>query len=269
MPDPTTYVARGESVRPASIIAHRGSSYLAPENTLAALRLGWQETTTCEVDVHLTLDGRLLVIHDESTRRTTGVNLKVSGHSLSELQKLDAGSFKGIEWQGEKLPALEEALAAMPADKRLLIEIKGGPEAAPELARVIHASGKAGQVQLHSFNHPACLEAKAALPAIPVDLLVASRQNLVTGIWGPSLDEVILLAKQAGLAGLGMNHTPFLHASTVEKIHAAGLKLNVWTVDRADEAKKLIEMGADGIITNRPGWLRAQLAGLLPGLPPA
>jgi glycerophosphoryl diester phosphodiesterase len=243
------------------IIAHRGSSHLAPENTLASLRLGWQETTTCELDIHPTLDGKLLVIHDDSTQRTTGINFKVAEHPLSELQQLDAGSFKGAEWKGEKLPSLADALAAMPADKRLYIEIKAGPAVIPELARVIRASGKEGQLLLHSFNSSACVEARKALPGIPVYLLMVSRQNLITGLWSPSLDEVLLQAKQAGLAGLGFNPTAFLNAATAQRIHAAGLKLNVWTVDRVDEARQLMALGVDGLITNRPGWLKAQLAG--------
>src|SRR5208282_2615047 len=101
-------MARGRRVE---IIAHRGSSCLAPENTLASFKLGWRETTTCELDVHPTLDGKLVVIHDDSGKRTTGAELQVSEHSLSELRQLDAGAFKGIRWKGEKLPSLEEVIA--------------------------------------------------------------------------------------------------------------------------------------------------------------
>ncbi|HEY9012790.1 MAG TPA: glycerophosphodiester phosphodiesterase family protein, partial [Devosia sp.] len=125
-------------------IAHRGSSFLAPENTLAALRLGWSETTTCEVDVRATGDGRVIVIHDETTLRTTGADLVVAQHTLEQLQQLDAGKWKGAEWKGERLPSLAEAIEAMPRDNRLLIEIKGGPGIIPELARVVRESGRSG-----------------------------------------------------------------------------------------------------------------------------
>jgi len=241
------------------IIAHRGSSHVAPENTLAAFRLGWEETTACELDVQSTLDGKLLVIHDDSTRRTTGAALRVAGHSLSELQQLDAGSLKGIRWKGEKLPSLEEVIAAMPVHKRLFIEIKAGPEVVPELVRVVRASGKEKQLLIHSFIYPTCVEARKALPDIPVYLLIASRQDQPTGAWSPSIDEAILKIREAGLDGLGANDTPLLTASAIQKIHSAGLKINIWTVDQVDEAKKLIELGVDGLITNRPGWLKAQL----------
>jgi glycerophosphoryl diester phosphodiesterase len=250
-------MARGRRVE---IIAHRGSSRLAPENTLASFKLGWRETTTCELDIQATLDGRLVVIHDDSTRRTTGAPWKVSEHSLSELRQLDAGAFKGGRWKGEKLPSLAEVIAAMPFNKRLFIEIKAGPEAVPELARVIRASGKGKRLRLHSFSHPACVEARKALPRIPVYLLIASRRNPLTGTWSSSIDEAIGKSRKAGFDGIGANNTALVNASAIQKIHANGLKLNIWTVDRVNEARKLIDLGVDGLITNRPGWLKAQLA---------
>jgi glycerophosphoryl diester phosphodiesterase len=246
--------------RPVEIIAHRGSSYLAPENTLAALRLGWRETTTCELDILPTRDGRLLVIHDETTARTTGVDFAVANRSLGELQQLDAGSWKGARWKGEKLPSLEEAIAAMPPDKRLLIEIKAGPEIVAELARIVQASGKEEQLLIHSFIYATCREARTALPQIPIHLLIAARQDAPGGSWSPAMEEVIAQARNAGLNGIGTNDTPLVNSAAVEKIHAAGLKLNIWTVDDIHEAEKLIDLGVDGLITNRPGWLKEQFA---------
>jgi glycerophosphoryl diester phosphodiesterase len=255
--DASAGMVRGRRVE---IIAHRGSSYLAPENTLAAFKLGWQETTTCELDVLPTRDGRLLVIHDDSTGRTTGVDFAVADRSLRELQQLEAGLWKGAQWKGEKLPSLEEAIAAMPADKRLFIEIKAGPEVVPELTRVVRASGKAERLLFHSFIYATCREARKAFPQVPVYLLIASRQDSQTGAWSPSLDEAISNAREAGLNGIGANDTVQVNAAAVEKIHAAGLKLNIWTVDEVLEAEKLIDLGVDGLITNRPGWLKRLLA---------
>ena len=242
------------------IIGHRGSSHLAPENTLASLTLGWRETTTCELDIQATADGKLLVIHDDSTKRTTGVDLKVAGHTLSELQKLDAGAWKGTQWMGEKLPSLEQALAAIPQDKRLLIEIKTGPEVMPELVRVIRASGKTNQLLLHSFSFPVCVEARGAFPDIPVYFLIAARPDPQTGAWSPGLDETIKKVSQAGLCGLGVNNSALFDAAAVGKIHAAGLRVNVWTVDVVSDARRLVDAGVDGLITNRPGWMKEQLA---------
>jgi glycerophosphoryl diester phosphodiesterase len=245
--------------RRVEVIAHRGSSHLAPENTLASFQLGWRETTTCELDIQPTSDGRLLVIHDESTQRTIGVDFKVAEHALSELQKLDAGSWKGARWKGEKPPSLEEVIVAMPTDKQLLIEIKTGPEVIPELARVIRASGKEKQLLIHSFDYPACVEARKALPRLPVYFLIASLQDPLTKAWSPSIDEAMAKVGKARLDGIGANDTVLINASAVQKIHSAGWKLNIWTVDQVDEAKRLIDLGVDGLITNRPGWLKAQL----------
>jgi glycerophosphoryl diester phosphodiesterase len=236
-------------------VAHRGSSFLAPENTLAALALGWEETDTCEVDIHATREGRLVVIHDGSTLRTTGVDFLVAERTLSELQGLDAGSWKGAAWAGERLPSLEEAIAAMPAGKRLLVEIKAGAEVVPELARVVRASGKEKQVMLHGFELGTCAAARAALPEIYVALLIAFDEEAGAA----ALDEAIRNAREAGLSGINTNDVPLLETG-VGQIHAAGLSVYVWTVDEPVDAERLIGWGVDGLITNRPAWLRSQIA---------
>jgi glycerophosphoryl diester phosphodiesterase len=248
------------NIKGAEIIGHRGSSHLAPENTLASLNLGWQETTTCEVDIHATLDGRLLLIHDATTQRTTGINLNVREHTLDELQQLDAGSWKGPQWQGEKLPSLDEAIAAMPEGKRLLIEMKTGLGVIPELSRVIQASGKEEQLLLQSFFSPACVEFRKAFPNIPVYLLIAATQEPTTRAWWPPIDEAVSKTKAAGLDGININDTALLDDAAVQKVHAAGLKIYVWTIDQIRDAKRLLDLEVDGLITNRPGRLKAQLA---------
>ena len=243
----------------STIIAHRGSSFLSPENTLAALKLGWSETEMCEVDVRLTRDGRLLVIHDATTKRTTGIDLDVARHTLRNLTRLDAGSWKGAAWSGEKFVPLEKALGAMPKAKRLLIEVKAGPEAVPELARVVRASGKGRRVLVHSFDFATCLAARKAMPRVPTYYLIAAKYDRRTRKWAPALADAVRMAQEARLAGIGANDTPQIKAAAVRKLHATGLKLNIWTVDRVPAARRLIAAGVDGLITNRPGWLKARL----------
>lgn len=237
-------------------IAHRGSSYLAPENTLAALRRGWQETTVCEVDVRATGDGRVIIIHDETTLRTTGIDLVVAQHTLAELQSLDAGAWKAAEWKGEHLPSLTEAIAAMPPGKRLLIEIKGGPEIIPELARVIRESGRADAIALQGFDRATCIRAKVELPEVSVYLLafLDRDRSVAQAKWNAAL----AIIREEKLDGLGINPSPVLDDGLAE-IHALHARLNVWTVDDPGKARALITAGVDGLITNRPGWLKAQL----------
>lgn len=244
----------------AEMIAHRGSAHLAPENTMAAFQLGWKETTMCELDVRITLDGKLLVIHDDSTARTAGSDLKVAEHSLAELQRLDAGSSHGDHFRGEKLPSLAEVIAAMPTDKKLLVEIKVGPEVMPELYRVVRASGKEKQLILQSFFPWVCTEAKRTFPHLPVYLLIACNQDQQTKTWSPPFDQIIEEVKRSGLDGISANDTPLIDAESVKAVHDAGYKLNVWTVDDVAAARRLAEIEVDGIITNRPDWLRTQLA---------
>ena len=190
-------------------IAHRGSSHLAPENTLAAFRLGWEETTMCELDIHADRDGRLVVIHDDSTERTTGVARIVAESSLAEMQQLDAGSFKDARWKGEKIPSLEEVLAAMPENKKLLIEIKSQIGLVPELARVIGASRKSDRLILQSFYPEICAAAKKAVVGVPVYLLGACNKDPQTGVWSPTVDTAISYASRLDLDGLGVNDTPW------------------------------------------------------------
>ncbi len=244
-------------VRTVEFIAHRGSSYLAPENTLAAFRLGWQETTTCELDVRATKDGQVIVMHDETTLRTTGIDLIVAKHSLAEIQGLDAGAWKGKAWKGEKVPALAEVLAAMPAKKRLLIEVKGGPGIVAELARVITKSGRVASLALQSFDASTCAEAKAALPIVPVSLLawLGRERREAQKAWLKAQ----ATAREEGLDGLGINAAPILSERLIAGLHAENLRLNIWTVDSAVAARRLARLGVDGLITNRPGWLKPQV----------
>src|SRR5438034_6344625 len=107
------------------IIAHRGASHDAPENTLAAVHLAWQQNADAvEIDVHLSKDGKLVVIHDATTKRTCGVSHKVRELTLAELKSLDAGKWKGRQWVGETIPTLDEVLDIVPKGRGLVIEMK-------------------------------------------------------------------------------------------------------------------------------------------------
>src|SRR4051812_13053462 len=96
-------------------IAHRGESYLAPENTLAAFKLTWElgGADAGETDIHLTRDNQLVISHDKDTKRTTGTELLIKDSTLAQLRALDAGSWKDPKYSGEKLPTLAEALATI------------------------------------------------------------------------------------------------------------------------------------------------------------
>src|SRR4030095_10823194 len=136
------------------IIAHRGASHDAPENTLAAVKLAWaQGADEVEVDVQFSKDGHVVVIHDDDTRKTTGVAKRVRDQALAELRRLDVGRWKDPKWAGERIPTLAEVLATIPSGKRLFVEIKCGPGCIPALAEDFRRSGrKPAQVVLIGFE---------------------------------------------------------------------------------------------------------------------
>jgi glycerophosphoryl diester phosphodiesterase len=243
----------------AEIIAHRGASYDAPENTLAALRLGWEQGADAgELDIHLSRDGQIVLMHDASTKRTAGVDKTVAEQTLEELRALDAGAWKAPKWAGEKVPTLAEALATIPEGKRMFVEIKCGPEVLPELARVIAASGKgARQIPIIGFNLETMRLAKALLPAHEVSWLASHKKGKDGNF--PTPEELIVQAQGAGLDGLDLDFRFPIDAAFAAQVKAAGLKLYAWTVDDATAAKSLVAVGVEGITTNRPAWLREQM----------
>jgi len=243
------------------IVAHRGSSDDAPENTVASAHLAWErKADAVELDIHLTKDGKLAVIHDDNTQRTTGVSGTISGMTLEEIQKLDAGSLKGPSYAGEKIPSLDQLLATGGKKGRFFIEIKGGPELIPELKACLErAQLTPDQAVMISFDCEAIKAAKASLPQYKALLLKGYDKNKQTGSY-LSVEEVIAEAKAAHLDGLDLSSQWPLSADKVRQIKAAGLGLWVWTVDDEIQAKKCRDAGVDGITTNRPGWLRELLA---------
>lgn len=242
------------------IIAHRGASFDAPENTVASFKLGWEQGTDAdELDIHQTKDGRIIVNHDATTKRNMGVDKPILAQTLDELRALDAGSWKGEQWKGEKLPTLDEAIATIPNGKRLFIEIKCKAEVLPELERVLKASGKKPeQLVIIAFDYPTAQAAKKLLPKLRVYWLASYKADKTTGAM-PNLDELITKTKAAGLDGMDLDYKFPIDAAFVAKMKAAGLQLYVWTVDDAQVAKTLAQAGVDGITTNRPAWLREQL----------
>ncbi|MHA3771258.1 glycerophosphodiester phosphodiesterase [Verrucomicrobiota bacterium sgz303538] len=242
------------------IIAHRGASYDAPENTVASFKLGWEQKADAdELDIYLSKDGQIVVMHDGTTKRTAGVDKKIVEQDLAELRALDAGKWKGDQWAGEKIPTLAEALETMPAGKRFFIEIKCKSEILPELKRVLEASKKSTeQLVIIGFDYATMLQAKQAFPKIPVYWLASPTADKKTGKV-PTVDELIEKAKAAKVDGLNLNFNFPIDAAFTAKVKSAGLGLYVWTVDDADVAAKLVAAGVDGITTNRPAWLREQL----------
>jgi glycerophosphoryl diester phosphodiesterase len=243
------------------IIAHRGESADAPENTLAAFNLAWErKVKAVELDVHLTKDGRLAVIHDADTKRTAGTSRLVRESNWSELKDLDVGRWKNEKFAGEKMATLEDALATIPAGARCFIEVKVGPESVPALVKAIESCGKSPeQLVVISFYADTVAETKKRLPHIKAYYLSGFKKDKATGEVSPSVEELIKKAKELGADGLDVAFSGPIDEAFVRRVKDAKLELYVWTVNDAAVARRLAKLGVDGITTDKAAWLRDEL----------
>jgi len=239
------------------IIAHRGASYLAPENTVASVVLGWEKEADVEIDVHLSKDNRIVVIHDASTKHITGIDLKVKETTYQELRKLDFGSFKGEEFAQERLPLLDDVLKTIPPERKLYVEIKCGKEILPFLRQTIIESGRISQIVIIGFDIEVVTNSKELID-VPTYWLRGTDKVKETEEWIPHDPKLVQIVKDRGLDGLDV-HYAGVTKEFVDTVKASGQKLYVWTVDDPEEANHLVELGVSGITTNRPGWLREQI----------
>lgn len=239
------------------IIAHRGASGHAPENTLAAFRgaaaLG---AGFIETDLRTTADGRFVLLHDARVHRTTNGRGRVDRLGLEALAKLDAGSWFGKEFSSERIPTLEQALALVgELGLGLYLELKTALVGSLPLAlaETLRQSGQLERTILLSF-HPAALETmQAAEPTLQTALLVERPLR------------AIRRAAQGGAQQLAPRHT-LVTPRLLRAAHRAHLPVVVWTVNRRHEMRRMLQMGVDGIMTNYPDRL-SELLGELPAPP--
>lgn len=244
--------------RHMEIIAHRGASYLAPENTMASVMLGWEKGADVEVDVYLTKDNRIVVIHDKTTKRTGDRDLKVSETDSEELREVDVGRFKSEQYVGEKIPFLADVVATIPVGRKLYVEIKCGPEILPFLVKLLDDSGKRSQIVIIAFDFDTIVAAKRRMPDIPAYWLKGTEKDKVTRQYIRHDVGLVEKVRAVGLDGLDL-HYAGVSKELVDAAKAAGQKLYVWTVDDVEEAMRLGELGVSGLTTNRPGWLKEEL----------
>ncbi|MBA3315417.1 MAG: glycerophosphodiester phosphodiesterase [Planctomycetota bacterium] len=248
-------------VSAVEIIAHRGASYDAPENTLSSVKLAWEQNTdSVEIDVYLSKDGRIVLFHDKETDRIGGRKKKIIDQTYEELQQLDVGAWKDLKYAGEKMPTLEEILPTIPDGKRLYVEIKHDASILRELKKSFAKAGVDGEkITIIAFDCDVIVGTKKLMPSIPAYWLSSIKQDKQTGEWGPPREELIAKAKAAGVEGLDLQAQPVIDADYVKAVKDAGLEFYVWTVNDPAEAKRLVEAGVDGITTDRPGWMKEQL----------
>lgn len=242
------------------IIAHRGASGEAPENTLAALQLAWKQGADgVECDVHLTSDCRIICLHDFDTKRVARQKLLVARHSFAELGQLDVGLWKGRDFKGERIPLLADALGTVPPRKQIYIEIKCGPEIVQPLLEQLDASWlKPQQITLICFDQKVIQALLAARPGLQVFWLIDVRSNWL-GRSKLKLPEVLAQASYLGVQGLGLRCHSGIRRDMVERIQKAGLALNVWTVNDPIDARRYASFGVHSVTTNFPKLISEHL----------
>lgn len=235
-----------------TFIAHRGASYLASENTLASAKLAWElGADAVEVDVYLSADNRVVVIHDKTTKRTSSgqANFKVAKTNSHVLRGVDVGSYKSEKYAGEKIPYIEEVIETVPEGKMLVIEIKCGAEVLPALKKAVGQSGKKEQIVFISFGWDTILETQKAFP---------DNKCYYLKMFSAGLARRMRLAAKNGLAGVNLNHK-IINRKVVRRANELGLEVLAWTVDEPSEAQRLTTLGVTKLTTNRPKWLKEQL----------
>jgi glycerophosphoryl diester phosphodiesterase len=233
-------------------IGHRGAPEAAPENTissfLAAEALG---AHAIELDVMLSRDGQIAVIHDYEVDATTNGTGPVKNYTMAELQKLDAGSWFHEAFAGERIPTLQEVVEAIDPQTRLNIELKTESPATDGLeqavVKVIQDYNLYDRVLVSSFNPIALMRVKWADKKIPVGLLYAPDlpRFLSEGWFIP------LLRPEALHPEIRMVDEKYMAWA-----RRKGYRVNVWTVNEAADLKRMLDLGVDGIITDQPDLLR-------------
>lgn len=245
-----------EKIR-SKFIAHRGESYDAPENTMSAIQLAWDRAVeVVEVDVHLTADNEICVIHDKDTLRTTGKKLIVRKSKMGELQKLDAGSWKGKKWAGEKIPTLKEALASVPENGKLVIEIKSDFRILDTLKHDTQNSGlRNNQIEIIAFNLQTLARAKQMMPQFKMLWLLTSRPVWLQYLTGTNPGTVIQKLKKYNIDGLNIGNTCFMRKEFIEKFTSEGYPVYTWTVNDPDRALELLKWGVEYVTTDKAAWM--------------
>ncbi|MGH7841454.1 MAG: glycerophosphodiester phosphodiesterase [Candidatus Binataceae bacterium] len=226
-------------------IAHRGASADFPENTVAAFEAAIAAgADMCELDVHRTADGAIVVIHDDTVDRTTAGRGRVAELTLAQIRQFDAGSWFGASFAAERIPLLSEVLDLAHGRCALNIELKA-PGVAAQVCAMLRDRRAEESSLVSSFDAEALAHLRSLAPQIRVGLLASSRP-------ARALQRAMKLKAAAVNPGFEL-----VSAEFCAQAHRHGLAIYAWTVDDPLEMRKMIGAGVDGIMTNHPARLRA------------
>jgi glycerophosphoryl diester phosphodiesterase len=231
------YAGQLDQTRPVYVTAHRGDMIDAPENTMAALESAISKGADfAELDVQMLEDGSLILMHDDNFQRTTDVNLDVAEATLEDIENLNAGA--AVDWPGfEPVPMLEDVLEASKGKIRLNLELKpddNQEEMAEAVVAAVEAAGMSRDVVFTSVDESVLHEVETINPQFRTGLIVV----LTLG----NLEEIPVDFFSVEIGRV--------NEARVERIHAAGKEVHVWTVNEESDMNEVLDLGVDGLITD-------------------
>ena len=241
------------------IVAHRGASRDAPQNTIPAFDLAWKQgADAIEGDFRLTKDAHIVCIHDASTEKVADENLTVRYSTLDQLRQLDVGIHHSKEYTAAVIPTIAEVFATVPDQRKIYIEIKCGTEIIPELLDEITRSGlRQEQIIIIAFNENLIRQLKDKAPQFKALWLVSFKRNKYGRIT-PSLEYVQKTLRQIKADGLSSS-SDLVSKSFIKSVMEQGYEYHVWTVDDPKTARRFKKWGAMSITTNLPGYIKKNL----------
>lgn len=244
------------------IIAHRGASGLAPENTLAAFQQALDiGVDMIELDVHLSQDDSLIVMHDNTVNRCSNGEGEIQNLRYAYIAGLDAGSWFNTQYQNERIPTLSQVLQLVNGKARVLIELKWPPEGiykklVEKVLQTIRTYQAESWVSIQSFETRYLEHIHKTAPDMDIQQLIVGRSQAFSVsvtrrlVWGEFIP-------QPGVSSVNPS-VRFLNRKLVEEMHRQGLTVYPYTLNAPKKMRKALRMGVDGIITNRPDLAREQ-----------
>ncbi|MEH7274276.1 glycerophosphodiester phosphodiesterase [Neobacillus vireti] len=240
-------------IRQVDLVAHRGATGYAPENTIAAFDKGVEmKADYIEIDVQRSKDGELVIIHDNTVDRTTDGTGYVKDLTFEQIRGLDAGSWKGEQFTGERIPTFDEILDRYHGKTGILIELKS-PELYPGIEaqvaqKLIERNLDKPQnekIIIQSFNFESMKLTNSLLPKVPIGVLTSNRAHTTEQA----------LKEFATYADYFNPSYGIVSKELVDQVHSLGMKIQSWTVRSHEAAQFLLDMNVDGIITDYPDYV--------------
>lgn len=240
------------------IIAHRGNSEFAPENTCASVISAWEAgADAVEIDVQVSCDNSLMVIHDENTQRTTGENIIIRNAPAEKIHNLDAGSHKDRLYAGEPIPYLSEILEILPPEKYLYIEWKASPGLIFHLAQLLCQYDSHSNIRLIALHPGSLIHFRNYFPQSKVYWIISNIQP--EEYTKRILQHIKAFCLRHTFNGVDLYHE-LLSPDTIAMFHQHDLEVLTWTVNSSLQAQKYSDWGVDGITTDIPYIIKKKVS---------